>query len=235
MRTGDGVALRKRPDDIPLLAEHFLRKYNQETARQIRGFTHEALDALVHYRWPGNVRELRNAVERKAILSILLEQVTQLMEAQSAAVDTLVGPEELFVELGVGIWQPYEGVRFALSEGISGRVIASREPFLDHGGAQFDATPHEMRDIPALPAVACVPLIADGEALGTLWIAREQTISEDSVHMLQALADIGASALRRATLYQQAQRRADQLKAVHSLGRSLAHLLKAEDIYARLV
>ncbi|MEC7697000.1 MAG: sigma 54-interacting transcriptional regulator [Planctomycetota bacterium] len=61
--------LRKRPDDIPLLAEHFLQKYNQETGRRIRGFTHEALDALVHYRWPGNVRELKNVIERAVVLT----------------------------------------------------------------------------------------------------------------------------------------------------------------------
>ena len=61
--------LRKRPDDIPLLAEHFLQKYNQETGRRIRGFTHEALDALVHYRWPGNVRELKNVIERGVVLT----------------------------------------------------------------------------------------------------------------------------------------------------------------------
>jgi Nif-specific regulatory protein len=61
--------LRKRPDDIPLLAEHFLQKYNQETGRRIRGFTHEALDVLVHYRWPGNVRELKNVIERAVVLS----------------------------------------------------------------------------------------------------------------------------------------------------------------------
>ena len=61
--------LRKRPDDIPLLAEHFLQKYNQETGRKIRGFTHEALDALVHYRWPGNVRELKNVIERAVVLT----------------------------------------------------------------------------------------------------------------------------------------------------------------------
>ena len=61
--------LRKRPDDIPLLAEHFLLKYNEETGRRIRGFTHEALDALVHYRWPGNVRELKNVIERAVVLT----------------------------------------------------------------------------------------------------------------------------------------------------------------------
>jgi transcriptional regulator with GAF, ATPase, and Fis domain len=62
-------ALRKRPDDIPLLADHFLRKYNQETGRRIRGFTSDAVEALSNYRWPGNVRELKNVIERAVVLS----------------------------------------------------------------------------------------------------------------------------------------------------------------------
>ena len=62
-------ALRKRPDDIPLLADHFLRKYNQETGRRIRGFTNDAVEALRNYRWPGNVRELKNVIERAVVLS----------------------------------------------------------------------------------------------------------------------------------------------------------------------
>ena len=44
-------------------------KYNQETGRRIRGDTHEALDAMVHYRWPGNVRELKNVIERAVVLT----------------------------------------------------------------------------------------------------------------------------------------------------------------------
>jgi len=62
-------SLRKRPEDIPLLADHFLRKYNQETGRRIRGFTNQAVLALTEYRWPGNVRELKNVIERAVVLS----------------------------------------------------------------------------------------------------------------------------------------------------------------------
>jgi len=60
--------LRTRPDDIPLLAAHFLRKYAGENEKTIRGFTDEALSALVHHPWPGNVRELENAVERAVVI-----------------------------------------------------------------------------------------------------------------------------------------------------------------------
>jgi Nif-specific regulatory protein len=61
-------ALRKRPDDIPLLADHFLHKFNAETGRKIAGFTPAARDKLHSYLWPGNVRELKNVVERAVVL-----------------------------------------------------------------------------------------------------------------------------------------------------------------------
>ncbi len=60
--------LRTRPDDIPLLAAHFLRKYASENGKEISGFADPALFALVHYPWPGNVRELENAVERAVVI-----------------------------------------------------------------------------------------------------------------------------------------------------------------------
>ena len=61
-------ALRKRPEDIPLLADAFLRKFNAETGRKLRGFTPQAREKLSTYQWPGNVRELKNVVERAVVL-----------------------------------------------------------------------------------------------------------------------------------------------------------------------
>jgi transcriptional regulator with GAF, ATPase, and Fis domain/pSer/pThr/pTyr-binding forkhead associated (FHA) protein len=61
-------ALRKRPEDIPELADYFLAKYTAETGRKIRGFTPEARQQLLTYRWPGNVRELKNVIERAVVL-----------------------------------------------------------------------------------------------------------------------------------------------------------------------
>ncbi len=58
--------LRKRPGDIPLLAEHFLEQFSTENPS--RRFSPAARDALARYDWPGNVRELENLVERVAVL-----------------------------------------------------------------------------------------------------------------------------------------------------------------------
>ena len=61
--------LRERRADIPLLVDHFLKKYVRKNNRLIRGFSPEAMDLLSRYTWPGNVRELENLVERAVLLS----------------------------------------------------------------------------------------------------------------------------------------------------------------------
>ena len=60
--------LRERREDIPLLAQHFLLLYAQRNRKDVRGFTPQAMDALLRYEWPGNVRELENTVERAVVL-----------------------------------------------------------------------------------------------------------------------------------------------------------------------
>ena len=60
--------LRERKQDIPLLAEHFLRRFSQETNRDIDQISREAMDEMMLYEWPGNVRELENAIERAVVI-----------------------------------------------------------------------------------------------------------------------------------------------------------------------
>ncbi len=61
--------LRERISDVPLLLEHFLRKYCRQLGRGLLGFSESALAALQSYAWPGNVRELENVVERCVVLA----------------------------------------------------------------------------------------------------------------------------------------------------------------------
>ena len=61
--------LRERPEDIPLLLEHFIEKFSTENKKQLKGVSKEALEILKNYEWPGNVRELENLVERVVTLT----------------------------------------------------------------------------------------------------------------------------------------------------------------------
>jgi two-component system response regulator HydG len=62
--------LRERLEDIPLLAQHFLKKYVAKNRKELRGFTPIAMDILTKEQWPGNVRQLENVIERAVILSM---------------------------------------------------------------------------------------------------------------------------------------------------------------------
>ncbi|MBL9186275.1 MAG: sigma-54-dependent Fis family transcriptional regulator [Opitutaceae bacterium] len=62
-------SLRERIDDVPLLADHFLKRFARKHGVKVTGFSDSARASLLAYRWPGNVRELQNTVERAVILS----------------------------------------------------------------------------------------------------------------------------------------------------------------------
>jgi len=76
--------LRDRSEDIPLLCEHFIKRFNKTLGKNIEGIAPAAMSRLLEYNWPGNVRELENAIERAAVL----------------AEDTLLLPEHFPVKLG---------------------------------------------------------------------------------------------------------------------------------------
>lgn len=61
--------LRERKEDIPLLVDHFIRKYALENQKLIKGIDDMAMDALLGYDWPGNIRELENIIERAIVLT----------------------------------------------------------------------------------------------------------------------------------------------------------------------
>jgi two-component system response regulator AtoC len=91
--------LRKRPDDIPVIAEFLLSEIKKTVGRmEISGFTAEASDLLATYSWPGNVRELRNVIERAAILcrhgSILVEHFILPAQGTSRAEPVTLGEVE---------------------------------------------------------------------------------------------------------------------------------------------
>jgi two-component system response regulator AtoC len=61
--------LRERSEDLPLLCQHFIDRFNQRLGSRVQGITPAAMQRLARYRWPGNVRELENAIERAMVLT----------------------------------------------------------------------------------------------------------------------------------------------------------------------
>ncbi len=102
--------LRERKMDIPLLAQHFLGKYSQESGKEIRTISSYALKVLLDYSFPGNVRELENIVERSVALEtsniILPESLTlsryKKEKHKSEVADTDIPPEGINLEEEVG-------------------------------------------------------------------------------------------------------------------------------------
>ena len=96
-------ALRERKEDIPLLVQHFLEKYGEESRRGPLILTPAAMDRLMAYDWPGNVRELENVIERAVVLSSDREIGTDLIPNHVSANPVFDVPEVVI---------PNEGIHF---------------------------------------------------------------------------------------------------------------------------
>ena len=82
--------LRERREDIPLLVEHFVRRFAERTGKNIDGVDEKAMTELTRYEWPGNVRELENTIERAVVLStapLLTSRTIWLMSATATPAD----------------------------------------------------------------------------------------------------------------------------------------------------
>jgi two-component system, NtrC family, response regulator AtoC len=101
--------LRSRLDDIPLLTEHFLGKFNRENGKAIEGISEDVLEAWSQYNWPGNVREFENAVERAVVMckskmiklsDIAIPAARPGKEAEIRSTATHAGGSDIVVEVG---------------------------------------------------------------------------------------------------------------------------------------
>ena len=119
--------LSKRKEDIPLLVDHFVNRFNQLMGRQIIGLSQEALAAFMIYPWPGNVRELENAIEHAFVLCS--EDLIGLQHLPPRVV-----PENQSVLLPVGLTLKEvekKAIREALDRNEWKRVATARELGID--------------------------------------------------------------------------------------------------------
>ncbi len=91
--------LRGRREDIPLLAQRFLKEFTTKNRKEIKGFTPQAMDFVVRYDWPGNVRELMNAIERSVVLArseyLDAEDLSVIRDSSQMIPDSLPGVDDV--------------------------------------------------------------------------------------------------------------------------------------------
>ena len=108
--------LRERREDIPLLVEHFVRRFAERTGKAIDGVDDKAMTELTRYEWPGNVRELENTIERAVVLTterLLTSRTVWLMSATATPATAAVPSLKLHQNLE---WAERETMRRALEQ-----------------------------------------------------------------------------------------------------------------------
>lgn len=130
-------ALRERINDIPVLANFFIDKFNKKHRKNIKRITTIAIDTLMVYHWPGNIRELENCIERACILSNdqvirtnnlppTLQTATSTKTAQSGTLDIILGKIEKQIIMDALIASKGNGAKAAESLGVTERIMGIR-------------------------------------------------------------------------------------------------------------
>jgi putative nucleotidyltransferase with HDIG domain len=138
------------------------------------------------------------------------------------APDPLTG--EMVVELAMGGWAASTGMRMPPGEGLGSHVIASGKGYYSDD-VRNDPHIDPQRVVGDLYAVAGVPLIARDQTIGLLWAARSEPFKPQEVQVLSAIADISASAIHRAALYEQTEQRLQRLAALRDIDLAIASSL----------
>lgn len=161
---------------------------------------------------------LRQASRRAEILYIILDQMLALFDAGGTFM-ALLQPNaaDIVVELGRGpIGEKFNGLNIPQGMGVSRWVITNKQPYLNNN-ALSDPLLYRPDLLEDHHCVASVPLISREQAIGALWIARRNHISEQDLKLLTAVADIAANAIHRVTLHEQTELRLHHLLALHQI------------------
>ncbi len=168
---------------------------------------------------------LRNTLIEEEMFPAALNQIVELLNAEGASIvmpDAATG--EMVVRGVAGNWGYTIGERLSPGEGISAHVLLSGEPYVNND-IQKDPVLVTTVFPAGLQCGACVPLKVQENSIGVLWLGRDTPITNDEVHLLSAIADMAASNLYRARLFDQTQLRFQRLSALHSIDMAITSSL----------
>ncbi len=175
--------------------------------------------------------ELRTARTLEEALPIILQQLMSLLNAGGSSLE-MVDPVrgDVATRLGMGAWVGTTGLRTQPGAGVTGQVIATLKPYVSTD-VVADGKTIRPELFAGLKAAACVPIIAQHQPIGALWIGRETPLLEEEVNLLSAVGEMVGNAIHRMMLNEETQRRADEFEALY---RSATGLASQSDLRALL-
>jgi len=170
---------------------------------------------------------LRDTMMRAEIIPIVLKQVTNLLKADGAALGKRDrGGNLLQVEMGLGAWQGWQGTRIDLGQEITQQVLVENKPYINPDVRKRPAGTSPLWNS-GMRSVICMPLQAQNQVMGILWLGFIDKIHEQerSMRLLTAIADIAASSLHRASLHEEMEQRVQHLTALRTIDRAITSSL----------
>jgi len=217
-RRKDGTLYTEEQTITPLVNEngettHFISVKQDVTEREQRN-----RELVV----VGNISAaLRTAESRAEMLPVLLDQLLEQLDIEAASlemVDPLTG--DFITERGGGYWASLTGERIPAGTALSGRVFATRQPYLNNE-AHLEKDLFRPERFGDCRAAIGVPLVVREEIIGLLWVGSVRQLDERDLRLLTAVADMAANALHRVTLHEQTETRLRHLTALRTIEQTI--------------
>ena len=176
----------------------------------------------------------RCAAKVEEMLPIILDKTLEVLQADTGALFLQEEKtHELVAQAAQGRLETLRGLRLGPAEGVCGYVAQTRAPYTfgelasdPHNEARLQLLAHGVQ------AGICVPLMTGDHLVGTLITGSNtpRIFGDDEIHLLTAIADMAASAIHRATLFEQLEHRVQELSALFDVGKMVTASLRIEDV-----
>lgn len=160
---------------------------------------------------------MRSATTPEQMYPVILDQLMKWMKVDGAVIatpDSTTG--DVIFRLGIGDWAEMACESTPQDAGITAQVLSTGQPYLNNT-IQHDPNLVQSILFRSLSSGACIPLNTHQQTIGVIWIGRLKQITEEEVRLVTAIADMAASALYRATLFEQTQLRLQRLSGLRAI------------------
>jgi PAS domain S-box-containing protein/putative nucleotidyltransferase with HDIG domain len=175
---------------------------------------------------------MRNAITRNDLLKVFFKQIVELFDANgSMLVKENPIDKGAIIEYGYGvIGERFSGLYIPPGKGISNRVINEGKPYLNNNAS---SDPEFFRSdlLGDSVAVACVPLVAQMEVIGALWLVRKKAITEKEINLLFAIANLAANAIHRVTLFEQTEHQLHRMGSLHQIDVAISSVFNLKKVF----